>query len=101
MPFDLAVSLLVLHHLPDPTAALTAIARLLRSGGRIALIDLDAEDGSFHDDPTGIYHNGFARDDIIRLAGAAGFHDVEAITATEIERDGRSYPTFLLLGRKR
>jgi SAM-dependent methyltransferase len=100
-PFDLAVSLLVLHHLPDPVAALAAVAGLLRSGGRIALVDLDAEDGTFHDDPTGIYHQGFERADIIRLATAAGFGDVETTTATEIEREGRRYPTFLLLGRKR
>ena len=99
-PFDLAVSLLVLHHLPDPAAALKALAGLLRSGGRLALADLDTEDGSFHADATGIHFLGFERDDIVRLARAAGFSDVETRTATEIEREGRRYPVFLLLGRK-
>jgi ubiquinone/menaquinone biosynthesis C-methylase UbiE len=99
-PFDLAISLLVLHHLPDTAAALAAIHRLLVPGGRIALADLDAEDGTFHDDPEGIYHQGFARDRLAGLAISAGFADVQVVTATEIERNGRPYPVFLLLGRR-
>jgi SAM-dependent methyltransferase len=100
-PFDLAVSLLVLHHLPDPAVALAAIARLLRPGGRIALADLDTEDGTFHDaDAEGIYHLGFRRDALAESARASGFADVAFESATEIERDGRRYPLFLLLARR-
>jgi ubiquinone/menaquinone biosynthesis C-methylase UbiE len=100
-PFDLAVSLLVLHHVSDTTAALTAIHALLAPGGRIALMDLDAEDGSFHDeDAPGIHHHGFERAEIVRLAGAAGFVDLRTTTALEIEREGRAYPLFLLTGAR-
>jgi len=100
-PFDLTVSLLVLHHVADTEAALRAIHALLAPGGRIALLDLDAEDGSFHDaDAVGIHHHGFDRAAIIRKAEAAGFIDLQARTATEVERDGRAYPLFLLTGRK-
>jgi ubiquinone/menaquinone biosynthesis C-methylase UbiE len=100
-PFDLAVSMLVLHHLPDTAAALRAIRRLLRPGGRIALADLDAEDGSFHGpDAEGVHHHGFDRAELIRLAGEAGFVGVEARTATTIQDEDRRYPVFLLLGRR-
>lgn len=100
-PFDLAISLLVLHHVADTAAALAAIHALLAPGGRVALLDLDAEDGSFHDaDSPGIHHHGFERAEIVRLAGAAGFVGVETRTATEIEREGRIYPLFLLTGRR-
>ena len=100
-PFDLAVSLLVLHHLEDTGAALAAILRLLRPGGRLALADLDAEDGSFHDpEAEGIHHLGFKRDALAELARAAGFADVEFRTATEIAHDDRRYPVFLLLARR-
>jgi ubiquinone/menaquinone biosynthesis C-methylase UbiE len=100
-PFDLAVSLLVLHHLADTRAALAATWRLLRPGGRIAIADLDAEDGTFHSaDAEGIHHLGFERGALADLAGAVGFTDVEVRTATEIERNGRRYPVFLLLGRR-
>ena len=101
-PFDLAVSLLVLHHLPDPATALAAIARLLRPDGRLALADLDTEDGTFHEaDAEGIHHLGFDRGAVADLARAAGFSEVEFRTATEIEREGRRYPVFLLLARRR
>jgi len=100
-PFDLAVSLLVLHHLADTDAALAAVLRLLRPGGRLALADLDAEDGSFHGPQAeGIHHLGFKRHAVAEAARAAGFVDVEVRTATEIEQAGRRYPVFLLLARR-
>jgi 2-polyprenyl-3-methyl-5-hydroxy-6-metoxy-1,4-benzoquinol methylase len=99
-PYDLAVSLLVLHHLAHTRAALSAIRALLRPGGRIALADLDAEDGTFHDpDAEGVHHLGFERRELAELARAAGFIDVKTVTATEIERDGRRYGVFLLLAQ--
>ena len=98
--FDLALSLLMLHHLPDTGAALAAILRLLRPSGRLALADLDLEDGSFHGpDAEGIHHLGFERHAVADLARTVGFIDVEVGTATEIEREGRRYPLFLLLAR--
>lgn len=100
-PFDLAISLLVLHHLADTGAALAAILRLLRSGGRLALADLDTEDGSFHSkDAEGIFHLGFDRVALADLARSAGFVDIEITTATEIGEDDRRYPIFLLVARR-
>ena len=100
-PFDLAISLLVLHHVEDTSTALDAIRGLLVSGGRIAIADLDTEDGTFHDaDAEGIHHLGFDRAALGELAREAGFVDVGFSTATEIVEDDRRYPVFLLLGRK-
>jgi len=98
--FDLAVSFLVLHHVEDTAAALAAVRRLLRSGGRIALSDLDTEDGTFHSaEADGIHHQGFDRDALADLARRAGFVDVETRDSIEIEDEGRRFPAFLLLGR--
>ncbi len=100
-PFDLAISLLVLHHVADTVTALAAIRALLAQGGRIAIADLDTEDGTFHDpDAEGIHHLGFDREKLGELARDAGFIDVEIRTATDIVEDDRHYPVFLLLGRK-
>jgi SAM-dependent methyltransferase len=99
-PFDLAISLLVLHHIVDTAAALAAIRGLLRPGGRIAIVDLDTEDGTFHDpDAEGIHHLGFDRAALGDLARVAGFVDVEFRTAMEIVEDDHRFPVFLLLGR--
>jgi ubiquinone/menaquinone biosynthesis C-methylase UbiE len=99
-PFDLAISFLVLHHIEDTAAALAAVRRLLRPGGRIALSDLDTEDGTFHSaEAEGIHHLGFDRGALAELARTAGFVDVETRSAIDIEDEGRHYPAFLLLGR--
>jgi len=100
-PFDLAISLLVLHHLADTSAALAALLRLLRAGGCLCLADLDAEDGSFHGpDVEGIHHQGFDREQLARLARSAGFTDVALHDAGEVDRDGRRYTVFLLVARR-
>lgn len=100
-PFDLAVSLLVLHHVQDTAAALRSIFDLLAPGGRIALLDLDAEDGTFHDpDAEGIHHHGFEQRHIEELAGSTGFVEVDTQVASELERDGRRYPLILITGRR-
>ena len=99
-PFDLAVSFLVLHHIKDTAAALAAVRRLLRPGGRIALSDLDTEDGTFHSaEAEGIHHQGFDRTALADLARDAGFVDVQTRSSIDIDDEGRRYPAFLLLGR--
>ncbi len=99
-PFDVAVSLLVLHHVADTAAALRAIHDMLAPGGRIALLDLDAEDGTFHDDQEGIHHHGFDQAALRATATSAGFLDVETRIVSEIERDGRMFPLFLLTAQR-
>jgi ubiquinone/menaquinone biosynthesis C-methylase UbiE len=98
--FDLAVSLLALHHVADTAAALDALFTLLEPGGRLALVDLDAEDGTFHSDPDAEVHHGFARDDLWMRADAAGFRDVAFTTVDQIAKRDRVYPLFLLTARR-
>jgi ubiquinone/menaquinone biosynthesis C-methylase UbiE len=96
-PFDLALSLLMLHHVEDTEAALSAARALLVPGGRIALADLDTEDGSFHTaEAEGIHHHGFDRERLRTLAEQAGFGEVAFGSAGAMEREGRTYPLFLL-----
>ena len=100
--FDVAVSLLVLHHLADTRAALAAIRDLLGPGGWIALADLETEDGSFHSaDAEGIHHRGFDRGALAEDARGVGFVDVTTRIAAVLEKgdDGRGYPVVLLTGR--
>ena len=98
--FDLLLSLLMLHHVEDTAAALAAMRGLLEPGGRIAVADLDTEDGTFHTaEAEGIHHLGFDRGDLARLAVSAGFSEVAFRTAATIEEEDRHYPVFLLTAR--
>lgn len=102
--FDLIVSSMVLHHLPDVPKVLAHVRPALRPGGWIALADLDSENGTFHADPTGIYHNGFDRAEVCRWLEEAGFAHTSSREAYRITRPGsdgvlRTYPVFLVTAR--
>ena len=100
------VSCMALHHVPDTAALLQAFARLLSPGGQLALVDLYAEDGSFHGSAEenaakGVHHHGFAPAALQALAEQAGFGAIRFSEITQIQRpSGRSYPLFLLQARK-
>jgi ubiquinone/menaquinone biosynthesis C-methylase UbiE len=100
-PFDLVLSLLLLHHVKDTRAALGGMHRLLAPGGQIAAIDLDTEDGSFHDSGSeGVHHQGFDRTRLAELAREVGFEDVRVGDGYPIEDDDRRYPMFVLTARR-
>lgn len=97
---DGIVSSMALHHVQDVESLLRRMHGLLVDGGFLALADLDAEDGHFHDDMDGVYHAGFDRAHIARLAERAGFREVEVVDATVITRPSGEYPVFLLKARR-
>jgi 2-polyprenyl-3-methyl-5-hydroxy-6-metoxy-1,4-benzoquinol methylase len=104
--YDLIVSSMALHHVPDTLALFKQWSALLRPGGHVAFADLDAEDGSFHSDKTGVFHFGFDRENLKRMLFEAGFDDFGATTASVISKDvkGRSameYPVFLITAKRR
>lgn len=99
--FDLIYSAMTLHHIDDTEALLAACRRHLRPGGILALADLDKEDGSFHDDMTGVAHCGFEHSALAALVTASGFQAPRFVTAHQMEKQGpagesRTYPVFLM-----
>jgi|GEM_PF-807111 len=103
--FDLVASAMALHHVADLPTVLRRLFELTAPGGRLALADLDSEGGIFHDDTSGVYHNGFDREALTTTLGNIGWTDLAARTATTIEKtlaDGitRAFTIFLITGRK-
>jgi len=92
--FDLVVTVMVLHHVPRLEPVLAAFAELLDGGGHLCVVDLDAEDGTFHDEGMDVHH-GFDRDELAGQLADAGFVDVTFRDCHEVERDGVTYPLFL------
>ncbi len=103
--FHLIVSSMTFHHVNEPALLLRQLYDLLLPGGCLGIADLDKEDGSFHNDNTGVLHFGFERAYLKGLFGRTGLREVRDITAAtvvkEIEGKGRQeFPVFLIIGRK-
>lgn len=97
-PFDLIFHSMVLHHVPNTLGALKEARGQLRSGGYLAMVDLDAEDGSFHGPEVDVHH-GFERASLQALLEEAGFKGLRFSTCFEMKRGGRSYPLFLVVAQ--
>lgn len=98
--YDLIVSSMTLHHVADVPALFRQFARHLRPGGRVALADLDEEDGSFHEAAVSIHHRGFPRERIRSWLGEAGFQEIRLETAAVTRKQAKDYPVFLATARK-
>lgn len=103
--YDLIVSSMTLHHIKDAAEMIARFADALKPGGWLALADLESEDGSFHDDPLGVFHNGFASDFMKNAFLEQGLAEIRVVQAAAIKRksqDGKPliYPVILAVGRK-
>jgi ubiquinone/menaquinone biosynthesis C-methylase UbiE len=104
-PFDLAASSMTFHHIKDTDLLLKRIAGILKPGGKIAIADLDSDEGKFHDSNEGVFHFGFDRHSMKKTFEAAGFVSVQNRTAAIMQKPGpdgqvRTFTVFLMTGEK-
>lgn len=95
--FDLILSSMAFHHLKNPEQMIKKLKNNLLSGGVLAVIDLDQEDGSFHPDPKkmGVHHFGF--NELQTKEWGVGFKEVRREIINVIHKNGGEYPVFLAL----
>jgi ArsR family transcriptional regulator len=70
---DAAVLALVLHHVPDPGRVLREVARAVRPGGRVLVVDMLPHDRAELAATMGHVWLGFSEEAIIRHLGESGF----------------------------
>lgn len=103
--YDGVWSMLTLHHVDDVDLLLRRIRVVLKSGGWLALIDLDHDPhGGFHaHNPDFDGHHGFDRVTLAERIAAAGFHDVAVADAGAVEKEvhGQTEPFPLFLATAR
>ena len=75
---DAAMLSLVLHYSPAPPKALAEVARVLRPGGRVLVVDMLPHERQEYQHQMGHVWLGFSEKQISRLLTGAGFRDVRA-----------------------
>lgn len=98
--FDLIYMQMVLHHVQDTEKIIGKFNKMLNNGGSIAIADLYAEDGTFHD-PGFTGHTGFDPDDLIRVLKKTGFKKCTLDPCFIIKRATKTaglkdFPVFLI-----
>ena len=101
---ELIYTLLTLHHVIDVETLLSKFYHHLTAEGHLVIIDLETEDGSFHD---GEFHGhkGFSRSTLVDLIDEAGFsfmsYDI-CYRINKISEEGveKTYPVFMLVAKK-
>lgn len=102
--FDCIFSQMTLHHVIHIEKMIQKFYNLLNNDGILAIADLYKEDGTFHEREFN-GHLGFDPNELSIIFKKTGFKEVEfkpcfEITKTEGPNIGKTYPLFLLTGKK-
>ena len=96
---DLALFSQALHHANNPARALAAAHRLLKPGGRVAVLDLLAHQFEQAREMYADMWLGFSEADLHRMLDAAGFADIE-VQVVAREEEPPHFQTLFATGRK-
>jgi len=102
--FNIIFTQMVLHHIRDVNTMLQKFYDLLLPGGYVAIADLYAEDGSFHD-PGVEVHQGFDPEELTVQLKACGFMEIAVNQCFVIQKETnagtiREFPVFLLTAKR-
>ena len=99
--FDLIMTAFAMHHVEDTNKLIKTFAEHLAAGCRIALVDIDKEDGSFHsEDNLGVFHCGFDRENLKTILKRHSFEHIEFLKTHFFELDEKEYSAFLVTALK-
>jgi ubiquinone/menaquinone biosynthesis C-methylase UbiE len=97
---DVIISSMAFHHVRNTETAAKVFWKALKSGGQIAIADLDEDHGEFHADPNAAVHNGFNRAKLQSVFERAGFVDFQfrdAYTYVKRTAGGQEKPFTIFL----
>ncbi len=77
---DAATLMLVLHHVPEPERALADVARVLKPGGRLLIVDMLPHDRENYRQQMGHVWLGFSDEHVRRMLQGAGFDHIRIVS---------------------
>jgi ubiquinone/menaquinone biosynthesis C-methylase UbiE/DNA-binding transcriptional ArsR family regulator len=95
---DAATLMLVLHHVPEPERALAEVARVLKPGGRLIIVDMLPHDRESYRQQMGHVWLGFADDHVRRILDESGFTEIRIVP---LPPDAKSKGPGLFVGTAR
>lgn len=96
--FDLIISSMTFHHLEKPELTLGLLTKYLSKEGRILIVDLTKEDGTFHSSSNkiGVHHYGFSEQEI-KCWGSQNNLNSTYKVINSIEKDNKKFDQFLAI----
>ena len=97
---DVAITALVLHHVPDPARALAEVNRVLKRGGRILIVDMLPHDRVEYQQQMGHVWLGFSEKTMKKFLEGAGF-DSASITTLPADEAAKGPSLFVATALKK
>lgn len=96
---DAIFTAMAFHHSNTPIVALSKLQKLVKPGGKIFIIDLDEEDGSFHSNNQmmGVKHYGFSKDELSTWSSSLEFRKFSHEIIYEMNKNERVYSVFMAI----
>ncbi len=96
---DVAMLSLVLHHSPEPPRALAEVGRVVRTRGRVLVVDMLPHDREEYQQQMGHVWLGFSESQITRLLAGAGFENVR-VRMLPVDPDAKGPALFAAIAVK-
>lgn len=97
---DAAFAHMVLHYLPSPADALAEMARIVRPGGAVIVVDFVQHDREWMKQKLGVMWRGFPLDTVRTWFGQAGLIDVDVEVGESPSKNNDLPAAFIATGRR-